>query len=123
MRASRRSIGGIACVLAVLVAGCSGGSVTVDDLAGLATAVSEQGVRCDAVDPKKGTDLVKEIGSCEGSDVTLYVFESTEALDDWKKVGPLVSPAAVGANWAVTGERAAVDRIAEGLGGEMVPDE
>ncbi|HYO60914.1 MAG TPA: hypothetical protein VEU29_03340 [Actinomycetota bacterium] len=115
-------VGAIACAL-VSLAGCSPQATNVDDLAGLATAVSEQGVRCDAVDPAQGTDLVKEIGACEGSDVTLYVFESAEALDDWEKVGPLVTPAAVGANWAVTGEPSAIERIADGLGGEMVPAE
>lgn len=122
MRGALR-LGVIGCAAAVLVAGCSGDGRSFDDLAGLAKAVTEEGVSCDGVDPKPGTDLVDEIGSCGEGEVTLYLFDSAEAVGDWKKVGPLAAPAAVGPNWAVTGEPAAVERIAEGLGGEMVSAE
>lgn len=119
----RWKLGAIACVAAVSLAGCSGEAASFDDLSELAKAVAGEAVPCAGVDRKQGTDLVDQIGSCKGSDVTLYVFESADALDDWKKVAPLVAPAAVGANWAVTGAPGALDRIAEGLGGEMVPAE
>lgn len=112
-------VGTIACVAAVSLAGCSGAAPSFEDLSSLAKAVNGEGVPCDGVDPKQGSDLVNEIGSCRGSDVTLYIFDSTEALDDWKKVAPLVTPAAVGANWAATGNEATVERISDGLDGEM----
>ena len=119
----RWSVGAIACVAAVSLAGCSGDAPSFDDLPALAKAVDGEGVPCDDVDPKRGSELVNEIGSCRGSEVTLYVFDSAEALDDWKKVAPLVAPATVGANWAATGDRAAVERIRDRVGGEITPAE
>ena len=116
---NRWRIGAIGCVTAVSFTGCSGEARSFDDLSSLAKAVNARGVPCDGVDPERRSDLVSEIGSCRGSGVTLYVFESAEALADWKKVAPLVAPAAVGANWAATGDRAAVVRIADDLDGEM----
>ena len=122
MNPGRWRMGAIACA-AVLLGGCSGDGRSFEDLADLANAVASEGVPCDRVQPRPATDLVNEIGACSGSEVTLYVFDDAEAIADWKKVGPLASPAAVGSNWAVTGERAAVERIADGLDGEMTPAE
>lgn len=119
----RWTIGAITFVAAVSLAGCSGDAPSFEDLSSLAKAVNEEGVPCEGVDPKQGSDLVSDIASCRGSEVTLYVFDSAEALDDWKKVAPLVAPAAVGPNWAATGDSATVERIRDGLGGEIAPAE
>lgn len=123
MTPKRWQAGAVACVAAASLVGCSGEPPSFDDLSGLAEAVNGEGVACDGVTRKQGTDLVDEIGACRGSEVTLYVFESTAALDDWRKVAALVAPTAVGANWAVTGEPAAVERVADALGAEMAPAE
>lgn len=123
MRARRWTLSAIACVAVVLLGGCSGGSRNFDDVAGLAKAVAAEGVPCESVDRRPATDLVDEIGSCRGSEVTLYVFDSAEAIRDWKKVGPFASPTALGPNWAVTGGRATVERIADSLGGEFASAE
>lgn len=113
----------VTCAVVVFLGGCSGGGRSFDDVAELAKAVAAEGVPCEDVDRSPGTDLVDEIGSCGGSEVTLYVFDSAEAFGDWKKVGPLATPTALGPNWAVTGESATVERIAEGLGGELAAGE
>ncbi len=119
MRRKRSRVGAIACLAVLALAGCAREASTFEDVSALAKEVSAEGVTCDGVVPGRGTELVSEIGSCRGSDVTLYVFESAEAFDDWKKVAPLAAPAAVGVNWAATGDLSAVERIAEGLDGEM----
>lgn len=119
MTASRAMLAAIACAAALSAAGCSAGAKSYEDVSALGEAVAGEGVACDRVDRQRGADLVSEIGSCRGDDVTLFVFEAEEAFQDWKRVGPLAGSAALGSNWAAVGDRAVVERIAGSLGGEI----
>jgi len=50
----------------------------------------------------------------------LYLFDRPADLEDWKKVGTRIGPAAIGPNWAASGDRADLERISEELGAEIV---
>ena len=107
-------------VLAVGLAGCSSEAQTFETFSELRGAVSSAGVPCDRTEPGPEASLVDESGICVGSQVSLFMFDGSDDLENWRKVGTRLGPALVGPNWAITGERQEIDLLAEELGGELI---
>lgn len=103
---------------AALAAGCSGGPRSYDDVAALASAISDAGIACDEVRSVPAARLVSRSASCSGSDVTMFLFDDDADLEAWKRVGTAAGPALVGPNWAVTADRESVTTLAGSLDGE-----
>lgn len=116
----RRAMFLSAIVFAVMLGGCSREAQSFEDLSTLRSAVSSAGIACQRVQSGPEAQLVSASGTCAGSDVTLYLFGSAEDLQDWRRVGMLLSPTLVGPNWAVTGDQRHLDRIASEVGGDVV---
>ena len=118
MTTPRRSVCVLLAFLASIAFACSQDVRAFDDLPTLAEAVSEAGVSC-VVEEGPDARLVAASGRCARSSVTLYLFDSADKLEDWKKVGTRIGPAVIGPNWTATGDRADLERISEELGGEL----
>lgn len=103
---------------AVVLSGCSPEARAYEDLSALRTAVSSAGVACERIAPGPEAELVSDSGICSGSEVSLYLFDSAENLEDWTKVGTRLGPALIGPNWVVAGDRGEIDKLAGELGGE-----
>ena len=119
MTTPRRSVCVLLAFMASIAFACSRDAQAFDDLPTLAEAVSEAGVPCDRVEEGPEAQLVVASGKCARSSVTLYLFDSADKLEDWKKVGSRIGPAVIGPNWTATGDRAELESIAEELGGEL----
>ncbi len=113
---------GLVCLslLAVAAGACSREAPSFESLSNLAQALSDAGVSCDRVDEGPEAELVAAVGTCEGSGVTLYLFDRSADLEDWKKVGTRIQPAAIGPDWAASGERSQVELISDELDAEIV---
>lgn len=119
-----RVVGLLAVLSAISFAGCSNEPSSYEDIAVLAAEVAAAGIHCDRIDPGPEARLVDESGTCIDSGVALYLFDSAEDLEDWKKVGTRLSPTLIGPNWAATGEMEMIDRLGAELGGEVTtPDD
>jgi hypothetical protein len=110
-------------MLASLVAfgACAQGPQNHDTLATLSEAVSGAGVSCEKIEPGPEAKLVKDSGSCVGSEIVLYVFENQQDLEDWSKVAAQLAPTAAGPSWAVTGELHKIETVADELDAELLP--
>jgi hypothetical protein len=107
-------------LVAVVLSGCSREAQAYEELSALRSAVSSAGVACERVDPGPDAELVRDSGTCVGSEVSLYLFDDAGDLDDWRKVGTRLGPTLIGPNWAVTGDARELDRIGSEVGGEVV---
>lgn len=106
-------------VAALVLSGCSPDAREYEELSGLRAAVASAGVACASTDPGPEARLVTDSGTCSDSGLSLYLFDSEEDLQDWRKVGTRLGRTLIGPNWAVTGEQEDIDRIAAELGGEV----
>ena len=105
---------------ALILTGCSSEPQRYDDISTLASAVDTADVECDATEPGPQASLVSDSAVCDGSGVTLFLYETAQDLEDWSKVGARLGPALIGPNWAITGEADDLDRISSETGGEIV---
>ena len=106
----------------VIVAGsvaCSSTAESYEQLPQLVDAVAAS-TDCDETGPGPEGDLVADSATCEGSGVTLYVFDSEAKLEDWRKVGARIGPVVIGPNWAASGDVEELRPIADELSGELV---
>ncbi len=104
----------------LVLAGCSSEPQRYDEISDLASAVDSSGVRCDEIEPGPEAQLVAESGTCAGSEVTLFLFEDLEDLEDWRNLGARLGPTLIGSNWAVIGRERDLDRISSEVGGDVV---
>ncbi len=116
----RRRLGCMALIALLGLAACSRDPESYESLSALSEAVSEAGVPCDQVESGPEAKLVSASGSCADSEITIYMFDSAGALENWTKVGARLAPTAVGPNWAVTGEAGAIETLADELEAELV---
>ena len=116
----RRKLCCAALIALLAFAGCSRASESYDSLSALSEALSDAGVRCDQIKPGPQAKLVGDSGSCAEAEITLYIFESAQALKDWTRVGARLAPTVVGPNWAVTGESNTVEMVAKTLNAELI---
>ena len=103
----------------VTLAACSPDPESYADLSDLAAATSRAGVSCDDIERGPEAQLVSHSGYCNGSDVTLYLFDDAGDLLDWRKVGTRLGSALIGPNWAVTGGADDLGRLQDELGGDL----
>lgn len=103
----------------IVLSGCSREAQAYEELSALRSAVSSAGIPCERVEPGPDAELVSDSGTCVGSEVSLYLFEDAADLENWRKVATRLGPTLIGPNWAAVGERDNIDRLAEGLGGEI----
>jgi len=116
----RRSQACVAVITLLALAACSREPEGYDNLSALSEAVSDAGVPCDRIEPGPKAELVSASGSCNGSEVTIYMFDNAGALENWTKVGARLAPTVVGPNWAVTGDVTAIETLADELDAELV---
>ncbi len=116
----RAFVAAAAATLSLFMAACSDDAKSYSDLTELSNAADEAGVACSTIEEQGEAELVQASATCAGGEVRLYLFDDEQALSDWQKVAAGVSPVAVGPNWSVTGDRAAVDKVVEELHAELV---
>jgi|GEM_PF-5654186 len=116
----RRRLGCVVLTALLAFAACSREAQSYESLSALSEAVSDAGVPCDRIEPGPKAELVSASGSCNGSEVTIYMFDNAGALENWTKVGARLAPTVVGPNWAVTGDVTAIETLADELDAELV---
>lgn len=124
----------LACFLLVFGVACSEDAASYESASALVAALEEEDIRCENLEiddevsgdapPEAGNidSLLAERGVCEvdGDALVVSMFDNASDKDNWVAVGQLVGPVAVGENWAVSSDAAAlVARVADALGAEV----
>ena len=109
-------------VSGLLVSCSSGGPQRYASTSELVPALNEAGIECSSPQGGPAADLVKESVSCasEDGELSIFIFASTKARDDWRSLGTRLLPTALGPNWAVSGTQAQAEEISEEMDAELV---
>jgi hypothetical protein len=114
---------GLLLACASLTLACAGEAKPAGNVDVLSARLAEEAVGCSELRREEPSALVKEKASCllpSGRTLELFIFASTAKRDQWAVLGTQLRPAALGPDWAISGERADVERVAGALSAELV---